>query len=47
VPIYRSGAEDEFAFITPILTERELSEKIKQITQNGLQVLGSVRVLDY
>lgn len=47
VPIYRSGAEDEFAFITPILTERELSEKIKQITKNGLQVLGSVRVLDY
>ncbi|WP_312643045.1 homoserine dehydrogenase [Hydrogenoanaerobacterium sp.] len=46
-PIYRSGIDDEFAFISPVLTEREVSQKLEQVAEKGLQVLGKVRVLGY
>ena len=45
-PMYRTGVDDELAFIAPELTEREFAEKLEQLGR-GLLVLGALRVLDY
>lgn len=46
-PLRRSGADDEFAFITPEDSEAGLGEKLTALDQQGLHVLGKIRVLDY
>lgn len=46
-PIYRSGAEDEFAFVTGELTENELATRLALLEEKGQTVLGKIRVLEY
>ena len=46
VPMYRTGADDELAFLTPELTERELAQRLEALGAR-VQVLGHLRVLDY
>lgn len=46
VPMYRAGADDELAFITPVLAESVLAQKLEALGAR-VSVLGALRVLDY
>ncbi len=46
-PLYRSGSEDEMAFITGVCTEREMTQRLDALAARGIPVLGKIRVLDY
>ncbi|MEG1630850.1 MAG: homoserine dehydrogenase [Hydrogenoanaerobacterium sp.] len=45
-PIYRSGVEDEFAFIFKARTEKEAKKMLLELSDEGLTVLGRIRVLE-
>ncbi len=46
-PLFRKGSPaDEFAFITPELTEAEIDSRLEQLQASGLAVLGKIRVAD-
>ncbi len=40
-------AEDEIAFITPVMEEKEFYSKIEALSAHGVQLKNSIRVLDY
>ena len=42
----RAGApEDEFAFVTPVASERELRTKLETLL--GAEIISTIRVTDY
>ena len=46
-PLFREGCPaNEFAFITPVLTEAEIDLRLQQLEDAGLTVLGRIRVAD-
>ena len=48
LPLNRGGQpSEEFAFITPALSEREINAKIANLEEMGVTVSGKIRVLDY
>lgn len=40
-------AEDEIAFITPVMVEKDFYAKIAALSSHGVQLKNSIRVLDY
>ena len=40
-------AEDEIAFITPAMVEKDFYSKIAALSSHGVQLKNSIRVLDY
>lgn len=40
-------AEDEIAFITPVMLEKDFYSKIAALSSHGVQLKNSIRVLDY
>ena len=46
-PLDREGCPaDEFAFVTPVLTEAEIDLRLKQLEDAGLTVLGRIRIAE-
>ena len=45
--VRRNQPEDEFAFITTEMPEKEISAGIAKLAEAGVTVLGQVRILDY
>ena len=43
----RGQPEHEFAFLTPLLPEREIEAKLSRLEQHGSKVLSKIRMLDY
>lgn len=39
--------KNEFAFVTPIILEKDFEDKLEQLKSNGLEVMAVIRVLDY
>ena len=38
---------DETAFVTPVLKERDIREKLSRLEENGTKVLNTIRVSDF
>lgn len=45
-PMYRPGAEDEFAFLVDVESEGAAEAMLKQVEEQGISVLGKIRVLE-
>ena len=45
--IRRDATADEFAFVTEKMPEKEISQKLKELTALGVQVQNTIRLGDF